>query len=280
MNRGQLTWRGVTYGIGFAAELVSVDGLDTLPDADTTSTLNARTDGAEPGEILAQGRTIDVEFEIVAGDTAAARRAMRRNMTYTRGGVTEPLVFRIDDVDQLVNAQLLRRSISLDSNYTFVNQPKVQWFCPDPRIYGAMLSGSAKLPTPGVGLEYPFTYPAPYVTVAGEPGSFTAENAGSESTPPLVTIIGPVDRPNYSFTRPDGSTISQTLDLVMTSGETFVIDVAAGTALLDGADRSGLLLGTVLKEMMLPPGNTLVAFTAFSGTSESELTLQWAPAEM
>jgi hypothetical protein len=234
-----------------------------------------------PGEILAQGRTIDVELEIISGDTAESRKMLRNGTTFTRGGITEPLSFMIDDVERRVNAQLVRRQIPIDEKYKYVNKPTIQWFCPDPRIYGQERSDSTGLPIEGDGLAYPFVYPSPYVTTAGDDGDFTALNDGNETSPPIATITGTlVDVPRMRFVYPDGSVRELTIDITIVSGEQLVIDVLNGTAEVNGVDRSGQLGGAILEQMLLAPGNTVVQFRALSGSPDAQLALDWADAEM
>lgn len=282
MIRGQLQWRNVTLGYGTDIDIVSIKGLDSLPSFDNTSTLRPRGHGAIPGTSLAQPRYITVELEIVAGDTAETRKLLR-DLTYaTEDGTTEELRFLIDDDDEiLLNAQLIKRDLDIDSEYIFVNTPAIQWLCPDPRRYGTAWTVDIPLPLAGAGQSYPFTYPKPYVTVAGESGARTIENTGSADTPWTSRIVGPVKIPTLTFTFPDGSISKVVIDLELASGEWLDVDVLYGTVLLNGStDRFGALSGAILDELFLPPGITTLSWTAQSGTTAARWSLTGRNAEM
>jgi hypothetical protein len=167
----------------------------------------------------------------------------------------------------------VKRTLEIDEDYLYVNAPVVQWECADPRLYGNEHSVTIPLPTAGVGLPYPFTYPKPYVTVPGESGARVFTNAGSVETPWTGVLVGPVVLPVLTFTFPDGSVSSITIDLALGSGETLELDVWEGTALLNGAtDRYGALSGAILDELYLPTGATTISWTASSGSGTFTVT--------
>lgn len=278
MIRGQLLWRGVTFGIDTDIGIIKIQGLEDLPDADYSGVARPRAHGAWAGDILAQARIVEVTFEIVSDDTAPARKVLRDSTYYTPGDETELLQFLIDDQVVFLNAQLLRRSLPLDSTYDRLNTAVLQWTCPDPRKYGAPQLVEIPFPAAGAGLPYPFAYPSAYAM--GETGSRTITNAGTESTPVVITVPGMVNLPWVEFILPDGSIRRVNINLTIASGEPLVLDSLEATATVGGANRYQALSGALLSELMLPPGQTTVRWGAFSGTPNGPLTVAFADAEM
>ena len=278
MIRGQLVWRGVTFGLDTEIEIVNIKGLGDLPGLDYTGTPRPRAVGAFPGEAYAQARVVEVELEIAASNTAAARKLLRDTTNYTKAGITEPLTFLVDEDEIHLSAQLLRRSLPLDNKYEVLNTAVLQWTCPDPRLYGAPKNLEIPFPDEGVGVPYPFPYPTDYVLA--EPGSRTAVNAGNEAAPAIISIPGPCLLPWVRFSTPDGTSQRLDVNTALAATELLVLDTLNGTAKVGNSNRFRQLSGAILSELLLPPGGTTISWGAFSGTPGGPLTVTYADAEM
>lgn len=115
--------------------------------------------------------------------------------------------------------------------------PFVRWgvtlYCADPRLYSDTLTISSYDPTDlgSGGLVFPLGFPLDF-DAGGGAGSLVVENAGTVSTPPVLTVTGPVVNPTL-----DNDTLGlsiRTRDCGLASGDTLVVDVASRTVRLNG----------------------------------------------
>lgn len=145
--------------------------------------------------------------------------------------------------------------------------------CADPYKYGPELSAATGLPTAGTGgLTFPLFKPSGWLSwgTAGLSGQVTLTNAGTEAAWPTFTVTGPV-LGGFSIT--DISTGRQIAysDDVPDSGVVLIIDAAAGSASLNGADRTGRL--TVKQWFPCPADGSLTVQFATSGVAGQAGTL-------
>lgn len=148
----------------------------------------------------------------------------------------------------------------------------VELIAQDPRYYSDELFSAKNigLGSQSSGLTWPLTWPLEWGSV--ESSSFAAVNNGSRPASPVFTITGPVVNP-----RIENLTQNKTMSFALTvaEGQSLVVDVAAGTVLLNGVNRySSQAQGFEWFELGAP-GDT-IRFGALSGTGL--LSAEWRAA--
>lgn len=141
---------------------------------------------------------------------------------------------------------------------------------PDPRKYAAALqSVGLVLPVSTGGLTWPVTYPVTYTGVVSN-SSVTVINEGTWDSPPVLTVTGPC--PPCRITN---LTTSQSLRVVeaVAAGQSLIIDVAAGTATVQGQSRR--VLGSWWSVV---PGSNTIAFSADGYDAGAALTVEFRSA--
>lgn len=122
----------------------------------------------------------------------------------------------------------------------------------DPRIYSATLKGGSYDPTASIaggGLVMPIAMPLVFTTTTTS--ELIVQNQGKAPTPPIFTIHGPVDQPII-----DNDTTLESIYLLANLGtaDTIVVDVAARSVKLNGAERKDLFDSTRSTWFELPKG--------------------------
>lgn len=150
-----------------------------------------------------------------------------------------------------------------------------QFQAADPNWYSDTTSSCVMKLVPSLlgGIVPPLTPPylAGYVP---SQANNTAVNSGRNSTWPIITFTGPCSYPGLLFV---ASQLSISYNGILKNTDTLVIDTRpwAGTALLNGTNVSGLLLGNTMEAMQLPAGSTLLRFTGTDYTGQAQLTVVW-----
>ncbi len=263
-------------GVGSPIQLLSVNGLDSLPDVRTQDSIRGYADGLFTGRDFASGRTIDLELQVMGNNSNTARyyvNELRTNLIMQQYG-TGVLEFKLPDRNlQYVNARVRARDIVIDPNYVYGRIiAKVRLTCPDPRIYDSTTQ-SAVITTPATssGRVYNRIYNMLYVGTGG--GSTTAcTNSGSYTTYPIFTITGPCTNPIIV-----NSTTGQKLAFniaMASSSETLVVNPDLRTVVLNGSPARNLLTGDS-SWFGMPAGTTNIGFIAAASGTGASLTVQW-----
>lgn len=224
---------GVAFGSGTSYRTEEMEGLFGIPDLSTSDLNRLDRHGAIPGDDLMGGRKIigkinleelvkaTMETKLTAWQTAMRVRNREEQLVYQRPGTGK----------RYVSAR--PRKSSYPSDYQLAHglgKLAVEWFCPDPRHY--LLATKTTV-----------------VTVAS--ASLTQTTAltvvtGNFETEPVITITGPATNPRLSLsgqTAIDGRSYNGrvfAVDVVMTAGDTMIIDFKNKTIKLNGVDRYDL----------------------------------------
>lgn len=236
----------------------SISGLDDLPPIRSYDVDRAGDHGSYPGSDLLGPRQVILELLLKAASETAFDTAVQAVAAATAVQTAElPLYF--GGGSYFINARPRRRS--LPRTYDQLQQlapVALEFLATDPRYYGA----TVKTATMGLGiatsgLVFPATFPTSFGSGSSS-GSAVLTNAGTFATRPRLTITGPVDNPIVDLMTTPTQTISLVLSL--SSTDTLVIDLKAGSIILNGtaSRRNTLAAGSVLWE--LPPGSTTVRF--------------------
>jgi hypothetical protein len=199
----------------YGSRIVTLEGLIIAPDAAAREDAQARLSRALP----ARGRYVSFRVDEAIPKSISGRRSGRLMCT--------PSTDRVAAFSAAILA-------------------------PDPRKYGtALRTADLALPAPGGGLAPPWTPP---VLIPARQGSETTVvvNAGGYETPPVIRLAGPGTDLGVA-----NLTTGQVLSFAgeVGAGHALIVDVGAGTALLDGtADRSPLPGSALIAEFMLQRG--------------------------
>lgn len=111
---------------------------------------------------------------------------------------------------------------------------KLDLYAPDPRIYGAEQTVTLGDNTVSGGLDYPLVYPISYGTGSTAPQVYITNNGNVDSWP-IFRVEGNFNA-GFHIKNNKGSIVTYLGMVTMTSPVT--IDMAAGTAMQNGQDRS------------------------------------------
>jgi hypothetical protein len=133
----------------------------------------------------------------------------------------------------------------------------------DPRRYATTLqSQSTGLPSVTGGVTLPITLPIT-ISTTSTGGGFTLSNAGTISTRPMFTLVGPAALPVITATRPDGAIYQLAYSQTLGAGDTLVIDTAAHSVVLNGTvSRRPFISAQPSWPEILPGSSLSVRWTA------------------
>ncbi len=254
-------------------EMVQVDGIDDLPDLETSDSNRTGTDGEWSGLDFARGRTVTLTMDTVAATDDAmvvninalkalfqVRRASVAALQYRPGG----------DVARHIECRARRRSIPFDyTRITRLVRSTVQLRANDPRIYADdQSSGSADVAAATTGVEFDATPDFDFGGAASG-GTINAANVGDFPAPWTATIVGPLTNPRLTLAA-TGEQVSLVGDVEL--GDVVSLDSLARSILLNGsASRyEWLEAGSVWFD--LAPGDNEVQFAADAGTGTCSLS--------
>lgn len=270
-TRGQLQYGPMLLGGGTSAGWVNLTGWRDLPGSDLSDTPRPQAHGAYPGAV--HGQSLTVTYDLLLRGTPEDKLAALAILEgYTRmDAVERPLVVDDGGGPTVRMARVVQRTIPMDK--AFRHAPlacAIQWVCADPRRYGLdPITVSLATPSSVGGLVYPLDYPLDYGSTSG--GSVGATITGFEPAPFVAVLTGPLVTPRLSC--PSAGWRLE-FDITLAASEQLVLDTAAGTALLAGADRLYTLTpdSDPLEGCLLPPGGTALNLGAVSGAGTASVT--------
>jgi hypothetical protein len=263
-------------GADSAYQILSVDGLESLPGIRNQDDNRGYHDGMFTGRDFLAGRTITIIFNTFGNNLGSAQtnyNTIQRTLLPQTSGTT-PLYFKFPNIpasEQFVNARVRGLRTTVDPNYTYgYITSMVEFFCPDPNYYDSNLQTANMLISAALGRTYNKTF---NYTYGGGSSSVTTtiNNIGWATTYPTITIQGPITNPVIGNT-----TTGNTLNFTGTYSALDVLEIDLYNQLitLNGvAARNLLVSGTWFAA---PPGNSNFFFTGTStlaGTTQA--TVSW-----
>lgn len=266
---GHVQYGRVLAGDGSSVRAVRVHGWRNLPDADVADVPRPQAAGAEPGSVLGGSLTITVDYLIRGLPDAKAAAVDAFEQHHPQDGVERMLALDDGTGTWFRWARVVAREVPQEKHYRHGPvEVSVQYLCADPRRYRLQArSVSLSLPAAAGGLAYPLAYPLEYGLAVGTARQVV--NDGGTATPLSVAFVGPLTNPQLQ-----SPLWGFGFDLTLASGEVLTVDTADGTALLDGADRMGVLRpsSTPVEQCLIPEGGTTVTLTAAAGTGTATVT--------
>jgi phage-related protein len=263
-------------GAGSPYQILSVDGLESLPGIRNQDDNRGYHDGMFTGRDFLSGRTISIIFNTF-GDALGSAQTNYNTiqstlLPQTQG--TTPLYFKFPNSptsEQFVNARVRALRTTVDANYTYgYITSQVDFFCPDPNYYNNNLQTSVMAFSPIAGRTYNRTFNYNY----GGGSSVittTISNIGWATTYPTITITGPITNPVVG-----DLTSGNVLNFTGTYSalDTLEIDLYNQLITLNGSPARNLLISGTWFDA--PPGNSLYYFTGtgtLAGTTQA--TVSW-----
>lgn len=263
-------------GAGSPYQILSVDGLESLPGIRNQDDNRGYHDGMFTGRDFLNGRTISIIFNTFgdAGGSAQTNYNTIQSTLLPQTQGTTPLYFKFPNSptsEQFVDARVRALRTTVDPNYTYgYITSQVDFFCPDPNYYNNNLQTAVMAISPALGRTYNRTF---NYTYGGGSSTVTTtiSNIGWATTYPTITINGPITNPIVGNTT-SGNTLYFTG--TYSSSDILEIDLYNQLITLNGNPARNLLISGTWFDA--PPGNSLFFFTGtgtLAGTTQA--TVSW-----
>jgi hypothetical protein len=260
----QVLFNGVMFGPGTNYGVTNYKGFLDLTGVRTSYVSRPHKTGAYQQPHYADGAVFDLTFDIGATPAVDFPTAVAQLQaaTYAQTAVL-PLTFKLPGRPVMaIGVQCLNRAIPMtvgEFEAGLSSGAAVQFYAPDPRLYGAASTATTTLRQQGTGLVYPLVYPLNYGTPPSG-GSVSFTNSGTTNTEPVFTVSGALSA-GFQLTWVE---TGQHLTYSQPVGSDLVIDCGAGTAMTQGQDRTAYL--TSRDWFSIPAGATATfAFAALGG---------------
>jgi hypothetical protein len=263
-------------GAGSPYQILSVDGLESLPSIRNQDDNRGYHDGMFTGRDFLSGRSISIIFNTFGDSNGSAQTNYNtiQSILLPQTSGTTPLYFKFPNSptsEQFVNARVRGLRTTVDPNYTYgYITSQVEFFCPDPNYYNNNLQTANMLISAALGRTYNRTF---NYTYGGGSSSVTTtiSNIGWATTYPTITIQGPITNPIIGNTT-SGNILNFTG--TYTALDTLEIDLYNQLITLNGAPARNLLISGTWFDA--PPGNSNFFFTGtgtLAGTTQA--TVSW-----
>lgn len=198
-NQYSFTFKGTTFGgANSPYQILSVDGLEGLPQLRTQDDNRGYQDGMFSGRDFYAGRTIAFNILVTGSGGSSAQtllNTLQRALLPQQSG-TSPLYYLIPpNNQQFINARVRAFRTTIDPNYTYgYIVAQVEFFCPNPLYYDDSLQTALLSVSNPLGRTYNRIYNLLYG--GGTYATTTAiTNAGWATAYPTITINGPIVSP-------------------------------------------------------------------------------------
>jgi len=263
-------------GAGSPYQILSVDGLESLPGIRNQDDNRGYHDGMFTGRDFLSGRSISIIFNTFGDSNGSAQTNYNtiQSILLPQTSGTTPLYFKFPNIptsEQFVDARVRSLRTTVDPNYTYgYITSQVEFFCPDPNYYNSNLQTANMLISAALGRTYNKTF---NYTYGGGSSTVTTtiQNIGWATTYPTITIQGPITNPIIGNT-----TTGNTLNFTGTYSalDTLEIDLYNQLITLNGNPARNLLISGTWFDA--PAGNSNFFFTGSStlaGTTQA--TVSW-----
>lgn len=269
-------------GAGSPYQILSVDGLESLPGIRNQDDNRGYQDGMFTGRDFLGGRTISMIIQTTAtpGATAQANyNTLQRTLQPQTSGTT-PLYFILSagETEQVIQARVRQNVTTVNPNYTYgLIMSQVEFFCPDPRYYDSNIQTATLNYSPPTGRVYNRIYNLVY----GGGSSVittTITNNGWTDTYPTITLNGPIDNPVLG-NNTQGFALN--FNVILSSSDDFVVDLYNKLITLNGQPARNTLISGSSQWFSAQPGNNDFYLTGDAGSTlvgVTGATVEWQSA--
>lgn len=238
------SFNGLTFGgANSPYQILSVDGLESLPELRVQDDNRGFNDGMFSGRDFLAGRTISMIIQTYGSTGASAQdnfNILQATLLPQTSGTT-PLYFKMPSVtgDQYINARVRGNRTTITPEYTYGQiTSQFEFFCPDPVYYNSNQQTATMAYSAPTGRIYNRTYNLVY---GGGSATITTAiaNNGWANTYPTITINGPITNPVVG-----NQTQNKALNLAGTfsNSDNLVIDLYNKLITLNGQPARNLLI--------------------------------------
>jgi len=277
LNYYSFAFNGFVFGgTNSPYQILSVDGLESLPNIRNQDDNRGYADGMFTGNDFLSGRTVTITINTFAstGYSAQANFNLLQAALLPQTSGTTPLQFQLSAAGglQRLNARVRTNKTVVDPNYTYgYITSQYTFFCADPRYYDDTLQTATLAVGNPLGRQYNRTYNLSY---GGGSSTLTTtvNNAGWATTYPVITLNGPITNPTLG-NNTQGTYI--TIQGTYANTDTIVIDLDQKLITLNGSPARNLINGGS-NWFSAPPGNNSF-FLAGTGTliGTTAATITW-----
>lgn len=179
-------------------QIISVDGLESLPAIRNQDDNRGYADGMFSGRDFLGGRMISIIFNVFGNANGSAQENYNilQSVLLPQTSGTTPLYFLLPpNPTQFINARVRALNATVDANYTYgFITAQVQFFCPNPLYFSNNEQTATMAYLPPTGRTYNRVYNLVY-----DPASIqittTVTNNGWTNTYPTITLNGPIENP-------------------------------------------------------------------------------------
>lgn len=253
----QYEFNGILFGSGTSYITSKVTGLLAPPGLRSNDKDRQDAHGAFPGRRLYSKRRI--EFDISIDGTPANIDALLQSLitAFTITDLPQQFVYQRPNGFGKRFAWCFVDDSDFDSTYDVANGlavGSVALVAHDPRIYS--LAETSTL-----------------VTIALSANTATANvtNTGKFDTAPILEIPGPATNPRVVNNTDNGKTLR--VDVVLTAGQTLIVDMKARSVILNGVDRFDVVR-TDNQWWKLKPGVNSITYNRTGGGAASSLNVR------
>lgn len=273
----QFAFNGWLFGgVGQGVQVLQVDGLEDVPTLRTQDESRGYADGMFSGRDFLNGRTITVTLQIMSDSLNPMQTYLQQLKQYLlsqQTGLGTLQLYLPNRGVQRVYARVRKRAITIDPDYVYGRaEAKVEFFCPDPRIYNDTATSSTIVANAGSVRTYSKTYNKTYSIASGGIGFTTVTQVGNYETWPTFSISGACGAPLIT-----NVTTGQVLafpTLTMLATDTFVVNTDLRTVVWNGGAARNLLSNTSSWFSLPPNVPTTFTLSAASGTPSATITFR------
>jgi hypothetical protein len=276
LNNYSFAFNGFVFGgAGSPYQILSVDGLESLPELRVQDDNRGYNDGMFSGRDFYSARTISIILNIFSSTGQSAFQnynTFQNNLLPQQSGTTV-LQFQLSNANslQLVYGRVRKLRATIDPEYTYgYIRAQLEIFCPDPKYYDNTLQTGSMVVSNPLGRTYNRIYPLVY---GGGSSAVTTpvNNAGWTTTYPTVTINGPITNPTVGNTT-TGNYI--TISGTYSNTDSVVLDLDNKLITVNGASARNLMQGSSTW-FGAPPGTSqfyLTGTATLAGTTAAIVT--------
>lgn len=270
------SFNGLTFGgAGSPYQILSVDGLESLPGIRNQDDNRGFNDGMFTGRDFLAGRNISMIIQTYGsgGNSAQVNFNTLQSKLLPQSSGTTPLYFKLPtaNTDQYVNARVRGLTTTITPEYTYGQiTSQLELFCPDPRYYNSNTQTATFIYSLDQGRSYDRTYDLDYGGGTAYKQT-TVTNSGWAATYPTIDVKGPITNPSVG-----NLTQNAQLDFTCTliSTDHLVIDLYNKLVTLNGQPARNLL--TSGEWFNAQPGNNIFTINGtYTAAGDTSVTITW-----
>lgn len=273
------SYNGLSFGPSTKVHVSGHQGIADLAEMRQSDVLKGNRFGSFKGVDLMGQRAVILDLAIIGDDHSdfLTQYAAVEAATAPLSDPTAELPLYLFGSTKVLFCRPRHRTMPTETDhFQRTGVCSVEFIASDPRIYDATLqqtSVGANIAAGGVKFSVKFSLA--FTGGSGSPGIIQAQNAGSLTTYPVVTIQGPCTTPTIWN---DAAGVYIAFNITLASTDTLVVDMLERTVVLNGtASRRSTRTSGSTWWGLAPNSTSQIRFTAASATG-STLTLAWRSA--